>query len=166
MYFEDLGFGKPELIKPRDDGLEEEPPAEAPKATKAINIIREVKESFVWSEDINKSESNWLFYSVDQGTASACTDNPPPWLVVSLPGEGRPSFPVNYPAGTYPIKTQDGMCAYKNDGKGNPGALWCGDVAHSCKDSGDRSSAVKCPDLMKKQDWLFIEHIPVVTCEW
>jgi hypothetical protein len=116
---------------------------------------------------MGEAEANWLFYSVDQGTASACTDNPPPYGVVSMPNsKGRLSFPINYPAGTYPIKTQDGMCAYKNDGKGNPGALWCGDVAHSCKSSGDRSSVVECPDLGAKQSWLYIAHIPVVTCEW
>jgi hypothetical protein len=86
--------------------------------------------------------------------------------VANIPDGNNPNFPVDYPAGTYPIQTQDGLCAYKNDGQGNPGALWCGNVAHSCKPSGDRNSAIRCPDLEKKQDWQTINHYPVATCEW
>jgi hypothetical protein len=141
-----------------------EAPKDPPKATKAINIIREVKAGV-----FGHKEGNWLFYSVNQGTASACVDNPEPVLVVSLPNnEAIPAYPVAFPGGTYPVQTQDGICAYKNDGTGNPGALWCGDVVHSCKSSGKRDvdSIIDCSDLASKQDWGTVGHIAVATCEW
>lgn len=39
---------------------------------------------------------------------------------------------ANLPHGTFPVKTQDGDCEYKNNRKGNPGALWYSSQVHGC----------------------------------
>lgn len=111
-------------------------------------------------------EANWLFYSVPFGTASECTDNPVPASVVSIADTARPDLPVDPPGGTFEVETQDGKCEYKNDGTGNAGALWCSGTMHSCKYHKDRGKASRCTNLMESQDWLYIQHVPVVACEW
>jgi hypothetical protein len=71
-----------------------------------------------------------------------------------------------YPAGTYDVKTQDGDCQYKNDGKGNAGALWCGSTQHSCRAHPQKDTRKLCYDLAKQDGWGSIEHTPLVVCEW
>ncbi|KAL8930404.1 MAG: hypothetical protein Q9208_000587 [Pyrenodesmia sp. 3 TL-2023] len=79
------------------------------------------------------------------------SDNPFP--VAEAPAAGDIDF--NRPpfrAGTFSVKTPDGDCEYKNDGNGNPGALWYGDEVHSCKahenkDKGWRKGDKYCSNL-------------------
>ncbi|KAH0427967.1 hypothetical protein CcaCcLH18_09326 [Colletotrichum camelliae] len=63
-----------------------------------------------------------------------------------------------YPHGTFPLKTQDGDCEYKNDGKGNPGALWCGGKAHSCRAHPDGATKY-CSELGAKITGKVEQHV-------
>lgn len=114
-------------------------------------------------------ELTWRFYSVPYGTASECNDKP---VTTAAAGKEVIGLGVNnppFPAGTFDVKTQDGDCQYKNDGNGNPGALWCGDKAHSCKahaNKDQRSGDVLCENLPKKSEDRAIIHRAVVACEW
>ena len=77
----------------------------------------------------------------------------------------RPPFP----AGTFSVKTPDGDCEYENDGNGNPGALWCGDKAHSCKahenkDKGHPQGGKYCFNLRHGDRQ--VDYGAVVVREW
>lgn len=109
---------------------------------------------------------NWLFYSTDFGTASQCALNPALAIhadvsIITLSIDALRDD--HFPAGTFDVKTQDGDCQYKNDGTGNPGALWCGDQGHSCRAHPDRRTFTYCHDLDKSAQ---IEHAAMVVCEW
>lgn len=61
------------------------------------------------------------------------------------------------------------MCEYKNDGKGNAGALWCSDTANSCRAHADMTVEVQviksCSELRKKiKEW--VEQRAIVVCQW
>ncbi|KAK7941617.1 uncharacterized protein PG986_014004 [Apiospora aurea] len=110
----------------------------------------------------------FLFFSVDFGTSSVCQVDPAP--VAEAPATGISQLiKAHLPSGTFDFKTQDGMCQYKSDGKGNAGALWCGDKAYSCKEHADfrkeREGDVYCRNLSTRITG-FVEQRPVVACEW
>ncbi|CAD0098997.1 unnamed protein product [Aureobasidium mustum] len=167
LYFnERYGGVKHNELRGDDDDGDDDDDTEETKPdppTKALNIIRENKEDFWVGERPTRFESNWLFYSVPFGTASECSDNPIPVSVVGIANTDRPDLPVDPPGGTFAVETQDGKCEYKNDGTGNAGALWCSGTMHSCKYHDNRDKASRCTNLMKSQDWLYIQHVPVVA---
>jgi hypothetical protein len=134
-------FGTPNAtIRPREpeDKPEDKPKDPAPKPpTKALNIILENKRRGVPMDEDFQDTMNWKLYSVTSGTESRCQNNPG----LELPADvSIATFSTDAlrdaqsPHGTYDIKTQDGDCQYKNDGKGNAGAVWCGDQGHVCKE--------------------------------
>ncbi|KAF4997636.1 hypothetical protein FGRMN_3668 [Fusarium graminum] len=172
-YFESI-FGTPNAAYDKRDGDDDDTSTDEPQPepetpagpTKALNIILENKRHGIPTSADYYDTMNWLFYSTDFGTASQCALNP------ALATHADVSISTlsidalrddHFPAGTFDVKTQDGDCQYKNDGTGNPGALWCGDQAHSCKAHDGRRSFTTCNDLDKSAQ---IEHVPVVACEW
>jgi hypothetical protein len=134
--------------------------------TKALNIIFESKRRGIYSDKDYATPYNWLFYSVPYGTPSQCSDDPVPATVARAAVRVYLNLPMSFPAGTYDVKTQDGDCQYKNDGKGNAGALWCNDVVHPCRANVDKDKRFTCDDLREKTGWPYIEHVPVGVCEW
>jgi hypothetical protein len=166
-YFEAL-FGTPDAVEvPRDDDDDNTEPKNA------LNIILEealggtpqTAGYFDWSK--------WLFFSVPYGTPSRCQITPPPVAEAKADRADsvwakKPSL-KNYPAGTYDVQTPDGMCQYKNDGRGNAGALWCGDKGHSCRtheDFGkDKDAGISCRELGKKHS-ATLYHYAMIVCEW
>ncbi|KAF5549973.1 SGNH hydrolase [Fusarium napiforme] len=168
-YFEGM-FGTPNAAYEKrdedDDDSSPEQPAPPAGPTKALNIILENKRHGVPNDKDFYDTMNWLFYSTDYGTASQCALNP---ALATHADVSIATFSVDalrdnhFPGGTYDVKTQDGDCQYKNDGTGNPGALWCGDQAHSCREHPDRQRVTYCRDLDKSAQ---IQHVPMVVCEW
>ncbi|KAF5561827.1 SGNH hydrolase [Fusarium phyllophilum] len=168
-YFEGM-FGTPNAAYEKRDGDEDDtsPDGPAPPAgpTKALNIILENKRHGVPNDKDFYDTMNWLFYSTNYGTASQCALNP---ALATHADVSIATLSINalrddhFPGGTYDVKTQDGDCQYKNDGTGNPGALWCGDQAHSCRAHPDRRTFTYCSDLDKSAQ---IQHVAVVVCEW
>ncbi|KAG5761505.1 hypothetical protein H9Q72_010396 [Fusarium xylarioides] len=168
-YFEGI-FGTPNAAYEKRDGDEDDtsPDGPAPPAgpTKALNIILENKRHGVPNDKDFYDTMNWLFYSTNYGTASQCALNP---ALATHADVSIASLSIDalrddhFPGGTYDVKTQDGDCQYKNDGTGNPGALWCGDQAHSCRAHPDRRTFTYCRDLDKSAQ---IQHVAVVVCEW
>ncbi|KAG5659943.1 hypothetical protein KAF25_003465 [Fusarium avenaceum] len=168
-YFEGI-FGTPNAAYVKrdedDDTSPEEPQTPPAGPTKALNIILENKRHGIPMDKDFYDTMNWLFYSADFGTASQCALNP------ALATHADVSIHTlsidalrddHFPGGTFDLKTQDGDCQYKNDGTGNPGALWCGDQAHSCRAHPDRRTFTSCPDLDKSAQ---IQHAAMVVCEW
>ncbi|ESZ99230.1 oviduct-specific glycoprotein [Sclerotinia borealis F-4128] len=137
-YFESI-FGTPKAenqgrgVDPDPNDPEGEPPESKP--SKALNIILENKRRGVPNDNSAEDVMNWLFYSVPQGTSSTCSDDPTPVTVAPATGITQTNNPP-YPAGIFDVKTQDGDCQYKNDGTGNPGAVWCGDNGHNSAAAG------------------------------
>ncbi|KAF5628951.1 oviduct-specific glycoprotein [Fusarium sp. NRRL 52700] len=169
-YFEGM-FGTPNAAYEKRDGEEDDdtsPEQPAPPAvpTKALNIILENKRRGVPNDKDFQDRMNWLFYSTNYGTASQCALFPALAIRADV---SIGTFSVNalkdnyFPAGTYDVKTQDGDCQYKNDGRGNPGALWCGDQAHSCRQHPDRQRVTYCRGIDPPSQ---IQHVPMVVCEW
>lgn len=134
--------------------------------TKALNIIHENKEDFPNGVRQTKSQANWLFYPVPFGKSSVCQVISASDSIVGLADTSHPASPAAAPVGTYAVDTQDGKCEYKNDGTGNAGTLWCGDKAHGCRYDKDRSKASSCDSLAKEGQWMEVQHVPVVVCEW
>ncbi|KAK8097499.1 hypothetical protein PG984_016638 [Apiospora sp. TS-2023a] len=152
-YFEAL-YGTPDAYLTKDNDAppgepEDEPPTqpEAPKPTKALNIILENSRHGVPNDKDFYSRWKYLFF----------------------PRRLCQGIKAHLPSGTFDVQTQDGMCQYKNDGKGNTGALWCGDTAHSCKEHADfrkgREGDVYCRNLSERIRG-FVEQRAVVACEW
>ncbi|KAG9508283.1 hypothetical protein J7337_001847 [Fusarium musae] len=168
-YFESM-FGTPNAAYEKRDGDEDDtsPEQPAPPAvpTKALNIILENKRRGVPMDKDYQDRMNWLFFSTNYGTASQCALFP---ALATRADVSIGTFSVNalkdnyFPAGTYDVKTQDGDCQYKNDGRGNPGALWCGDTVHSCKQHRDRQRVTWCRGIDPPSQ---IQHVPMVVCEW
>ncbi|KAF5690636.1 oviduct-specific glycoprotein [Fusarium denticulatum] len=168
-YFEGM-FGTPNAAYEKRDGDEDDtsPEGPAPPAapTKALNIILENKRHGVPNDKDFYDTINWLFYSTNYGTASQCALYPALATHADVPIS---TLSINalkddyFPGGTYDVKTQDGDCQYKNDGTGNPGALWCGDQAHSCRAHPDRRTATNCRGLDPSAQ---IYHAAMVVCEW
>ncbi|KAH8665712.1 hypothetical protein BGZ60DRAFT_431904 [Tricladium varicosporioides] len=163
-YFENLYKVTPDAMFQPREGEPPEPDPQ-PKLEKAVNIILE--EQLIGIAPNSRVEMKWLLYSVPFGTESECTENPGTW--VTADGVKNLRAPP-FPAGTFKIKTGDGDCEYKNDGKGNPGALWCNGKGHSCKahrnkDKPNREGEKYCWDLMKKNPSLGqTTHRGVVSC--
>ncbi|POS71111.1 oviduct-specific glycoprotein [Diaporthe helianthi] len=167
-FFEGL-YGIPDAyVAPRgdedeDDGEEESGP------TKALNIILENSRHGVPPAEDFYDRMKWLFFSVPYGTDSQCKDDPMPVAEAladkTLTQIRKPQFPH----GTFEVKTQDGMCEYKNDGQGNPGALWCDGTAHSCTAQVDMAGrdfkTTYCDELGDKIVGS-VEQLAVVVCEW
>ncbi|KAL3428232.1 hypothetical protein PVAG01_01741 [Phlyctema vagabunda] len=167
-FFEDEFGRTPDAEKQGRGEPDSSDPGNEPgsKPTKALNIVLEHRMWAIPGTEGHAENFKWLFYSVAQGTASECSDDPVP--VAEAPADGATT--ARYPAGTFDVKTQDGDCQYKNDGTGNPGALWCGDKGHSCKAShpvDDTSAWPTCSDLAERQGFDgLLEHLTVVVCEW
>ncbi|KAK8084140.1 hypothetical protein PG996_002921 [Apiospora saccharicola] len=173
-YFEAL-YGTPDAYLTKDNDAppgepEDEPPKqpEAPKPTKALNIILENSRHGVPNDKDFYSRWKYLFFSVDFGTSSICQVDPAPKAEAPV-NDISQGIKAHLPSGTFDVQTQDGMCQYKNDGKGNAGALWCGDTAHSCKEHADfrkgREGDVYCRNLSERVKG-FVEQRAVVACEW
>ncbi|KAF2191612.1 hypothetical protein K469DRAFT_720657 [Zopfia rhizophila CBS 207.26] len=116
---------------------------------------------------------SWLFYAVDQGTNSDCALHPSAIGAVdgSIKGVPNPSPP--FPAGVFPVKTQEGDCEYKNNGdKDNAGALFCGGKQMgSCKANADKDKSQRdgdkiCDNLTGTGGRNEVTHRAVVACEW
>ncbi|KAK7968654.1 hypothetical protein PG988_007727 [Apiospora saccharicola] len=141
---------------------------EAPKPTKALKIILENSRHGVPNDKDFYSRWKYLFFSVDFGTSSICQVDPAPKAEAPV-NDISQGIKAHLPSGTFDVQTQDGMCQYKNDGKGNAGALWCGDTAHSCKEHADfrkgREGDVYCRNLSERIKG-FVEQRAVVACEW
>ncbi|KAF5707982.1 SGNH hydrolase [Fusarium mundagurra] len=163
-------FGTPNAAYQKRDGGDDDPTPEQPAPpagpTKALNIILENKRHGVPGDEDFYDTMNWLFYSTDFGTASQCAPSP------ALATHADVSIDTlsidalkddHFPGGTFDVKTQDGDCQYKNDGTGNPGALWCGDQGHSCRAHQDRRTFTYCSNLDKSAQ---IQHAAMVVCEW
>jgi hypothetical protein len=75
------------------------------------------------------------------------------------------------PRGTFDLTIDDvGTCQYKNDGTGNPGALWCGGGAtlHTCHEHphADRNVAESECKNLEDGKGSFVFHRQVLRCEW
>ncbi|KAL2076239.1 hypothetical protein VTL71DRAFT_1182 [Oculimacula yallundae] len=112
------------------------PTPSAPK--NALNIILDSRIFKKPGIDWQYTRYTWYFYSVPYGTGSECSNNPLP----IAQGPAGETISDEWPSGTFNVKTQDGDCQYKNDGKGNPGALWCGSTVHSCKEHAHKSQGL------------------------
>lgn len=165
-FFENI-WGTP-YAEAQGRGEEEGDPPPDNKPTKALNILLENRRRGIPDDANFADQMKWLFFSVPQGTASECTENPAAeacavlthWKLINPP----------FPAGTFDLKTQDGACEYKNDGTGNAGSLWCSGTEHGCKahahkDTG-REDEVSCDELAIKTGWATIYQRAVVVCEW
>ncbi|KAH7132708.1 hypothetical protein EDB81DRAFT_904555 [Dactylonectria macrodidyma] len=150
-------------VTPRDEGDPGNDPPAGP--TKALNIILENNNRGVPGDSNLLREFKWLFFSVPFGTASYCKTDPIP--VAEAPADPSITQITNpqYPHGTFNVQTQDGMCEYKNDGQGNPGALWCNGQGHSCRDHNDKDKRRYCDELSNRLGGN-VEQVEMVVCEW
>ncbi|CAJ2507826.1 Uu.00g090120.m01.CDS01 [Anthostomella pinea] len=170
-YFEAF-FGTPDAYnQPRVDP---DPPAPAPaqdqpdQPTKALNIVLENSRHGVPGDADFYDRMEWLLFSVAYGTGSLCATDQSP---ARYPTDGTITQLIHAELlhGTFAVKTQDGDCEYKNDGTGNPGALWCGGTAHSCREQADlrkgREADHYCAELGKSITGS-VEQRAAVVCEW
>lgn len=113
-------------------------------------------------------ENRWLFFSTDRGKSATCYKEKDAVLAPKLDNEQWNLFEnPGWPAGTYSLKVDNMDCEYKNDGKGNPGALWCKQRRYpiECFEEDKRTAkdgATKCESEGGEQ----IMRRPVVYCEW
>lgn len=168
-FFEAL-FGIPDAyVSPRGDEPGEDEGDGEGGPTKALNIILENSRHGIPNDKDFYDIYKWLFFSVPYGTASQCQVDPIPVAEAPADKSITQLIKPQFPHGTFEVKTQDGMCEYKNDGTGNAGALWCGETAHSCRAHADmtagREADKSCAELGKRiKGWA--EQRAIVVCEW
>ncbi|KAH5645502.1 hypothetical protein HBI51_111200 [Parastagonospora nodorum] len=123
----------------------------------AISIIlrTNVRETF--------ADNDWYVYEIPVGVSALC--KPEDQTVTKWTAEDGP-WPSNgpdWPAGTFDINVDGMECQYKNDGRGNPGSLWC-------KGQDDPFTCYKDPKLDKREgkfcDGGRIYQQPYVYCQW
>ena len=156
----------PELPEPGSNA-----PAPPIAKTKAVTIV---SSSELGNEQIHP---DWLFVPVKQGQSALCRDKKDS---VSFPTCDVPDnrFILPYPAGTFHLNNVHGRnCEYKNDGKGNPGKLWCKEedgksMGITCLEDSGRTAktAINCSKRGSKSKEKRVEpglyNIVVAYCEW
>jgi len=142
-------------------------PAPAPQKKKALSIILQK------SRELNKNSYQveewyeWNYYATDRGVSKLC--EVPKWGW-SEKTNARPSADGTppWPAGTFHMEGLFKMnCDYKNDGKGNPGALWCENMLEPIACQADPMR--ERDKVMKKCDAnvsVMRDQHAVVFCEW
>ncbi|KAH7392248.1 peptidase S8/S53 domain-containing protein [Phaeosphaeria sp. MPI-PUGE-AT-0046c] len=148
------------------------PPSTAPKEkTKALGIVfgaRGVNEYIGKPYEKITVENRWLFFATDRGKSATCYKEQDAVLASKINSKDWNLFEnPGWPAGTYSLKIDNMDCDYKNDGKGNPGALWCKTLIKpiQCFEENMRTAkdgATKCEPGGGEQ----IMRRPVVYCEW
>jgi hypothetical protein len=147
------------------------------RETKVLNILlEEYTIDTCFFTDCPTLKRYWLHYTTKQGTNAGCAansreagkigeslvdDTDPKWA----PGTNLPAWP----AGSYRLDNLygnglkgDAACRYKNDGLGNPGAIWCGSTFLSMCWREDAVSN-------GKTEWMECSgerRLPYVRCEW
>jgi hypothetical protein len=145
------------------------PPPPLPPAAKtnALSII------FQKSLDEVGEGYDWLFLPGKKGEAMLCHDQKDGWHFTAKVGMNKNGIPP-WPAGTFHFENLFGrICDYKNDGKDNPGMLWCKDKdGQNLKDVGiqcysDDMRTTKTTKQCTKSGLIpSLEHVAVAYCEW
>ncbi|KAL2070912.1 hypothetical protein VTL71DRAFT_13938 [Oculimacula yallundae] len=164
------GTARAQYTKRDDDEDKDDVPAPStgpPPKTKAVNIV------LVFTVVNTRLIVQWLFYSVPYGTSSVCMGSPVPVAAYPIDQKGLPWYALDFlPTGTFDFKIEgDGDCQYKNDGTGNPGALWCSGTAHKCRliyhgPNDNHLDTVECTNLPNPGSRGNIKHREFITCEW
>jgi hypothetical protein len=159
----------PDLQPPTNNSPPPPPPPAPPAAekTKAISIV------FQKSLDEIGTGYDWLFFPGKRGESMLCHDQKDSRQFTSKVGMDKGGV-APWPVGTFHFDDVFGrVCDYKNDGKDNPGMLWCKDKdGQNLKDIG-----IECfPDDMRLSKTTkqctksglipLIEHVAVAYCEW
>lgn len=138
---------------------------ESGQPTKAVTIILENQRSGVGGDA--KEKMKWLFFSTPFGEAAVCQSKTLPAAEIesseTVINIGQKAIPGGV---TVKVKTQDGDCEYKNDGQGNPGALWCGETAHSCRLHDNWETKSSCYGKLEGEGGAAIEQKEAIVCEW
>lgn len=108
------------------------------KPTRFVNVILE--ENLIGIAPFSRTEMKWLFYTFSAAFGISIQDSIDSRCSLNAPSSEAPADGVKdlkgspFPAGSFKFTTGDGDCEYKNDGTGNPGAVWCAgtDFAHNC----------------------------------
>ncbi|KAF2821808.1 hypothetical protein CC86DRAFT_100900 [Ophiobolus disseminans] len=139
-------------------------PAPAPK-TKAISIIyrRTV-------DEIGRTY-DWVFYPTPVGVPSLCKKQSEGRVFKTQVAASEDEIPP-WPAGTFSLEKNliGEDCDYKNDGKDNPGMLWCRapdgkEVGYPC--NSDNMRTTKTVKQCSKDATLpGMTQVAVVFCEW
>ncbi|KAH7070126.1 hypothetical protein FB567DRAFT_598670 [Paraphoma chrysanthemicola] len=139
-----------------------DPPAA--EKTNALSII------FQKSLDEIGPGHDWLFFPGKRGEPMLCHDQKASWHFTSKAGLNKDGIPP-WPTGTFHFDSLfDRACKYKNDGKDNPGMLWCKekdgtDVGIQCQSDNMRTTNTM-KQCTKSGLIPLVEHVAVAYCEW
>jgi hypothetical protein len=142
------------------------PVTHGPAPGKGLSII-------LRSKEVQKPHSagvytnTWRFYTTPRGHLPVCDSDSANLSRDSTVINGHTNRMTDnppWPTGTYSLKIGSTACEYKNDGKDNPGKLWCGDKAFDCFAEAMKTAS----DGRRECSGTSVEitERPVVHCEW
>lgn len=135
-------------------------------------LLRRRTHSMIFQESLDEKGTgySWIFFPGKRGEGMLCHGQNDGWHFTSKNGPSNDGVPP-WPAGTYHFdKFFDRSCDYMNDGKDNPGMLWCKDK--DGQDVGiqyysDNMRTTKEKKLCTKSGLIpSIEHVAMAYCEW
>lgn len=113
-------------------------------------------------------QTKYKFFMTTYGDDSVCKNDPPAIREEWAQGIYRVQDAA-YLGGTYDVKTPDGDCQYKNDGKGNAGALWCGGDGHICRAHDDMTQGSGAGNHYcdpGEDKTVQVQQHGIAVCEW